>query len=435
MPPLATYGVDAPLAHYRRGHVAVSIEESETGRQLSRRTAVEEVFTPATPIQTNTLFAGRAAQVDKVYSTMHERGRHAILYGERGVGKTSLANIVGEKLILQNAIVCQVSADSDDSFSSLWRKIFNKIVVTSTKNVAGFLPERRVELTRLSEQASSEITTDVVVDTLSRLPLTVVMIDEFDRVESTRVGQLIADTIKALSDRGTGATILIVGVAADVSELIGHHPSIERSIRQIYLQRMAPHELEEILDNGLGRLELRIRPTLKRKMVTLSNGFPHYTHVLGRYAAFYAVEHSLDEIDDAAFYTAVKASLEDTYHSVQEYYNKVLSEGDSRTLQPLLLAAAVAPEDESGAFYSSDLKKPLRTIKGKPLLMLRPLRHYVDELALAGGGSVLERIGRPKSRRYRFRNPVIKPYIIMRAYRDGVIGEDAFDKLVPSMAE
>ncbi len=85
---------------------------------------VDLVFTPATPIQTDTLFAGRASQVDKVYTTLLEAGRHAVLYGERGVGKTSLANIVSEKLAKNNAIVAKASADSDDSFASLWRKVF-----------------------------------------------------------------------------------------------------------------------------------------------------------------------------------------------------------------------------------------------------------------------------------------------------------------------
>ncbi len=69
---------------------------------------VDLVFTPATPIQTDTLFAGRASQVDKVYTTLLEAGRHAVLYGERGVGKTSLANIVSEKLAKNNAIVASL---------------------------------------------------------------------------------------------------------------------------------------------------------------------------------------------------------------------------------------------------------------------------------------------------------------------------------------
>jgi Cdc6-like AAA superfamily ATPase len=321
--------------------------ESYTKGQASEREAlVDTVFTPATPIQTYALFAGRAAQVEKVYGTMMEAGRHAILHGERGVGKTSLANIVSERLVNQHAIVPKVSADSDDTFQSLWSKVFARIIVKTNTPVAGFLPQRRDELTRLSDQFEIEFTPAVVVDALSKLPLTVVMVDEFDRVESTRVGKLMADTIKGLSDVGTGATILIVGVADDVSGLVGHHPSIERSIREIRLQRMAPYELEEILDTGFDRLELKVPLTLRKKMVNLSHGFPHYTHVLGKYAALYAFEHGLDEVTDAGFRSAVERSIEDTYRGIQDYYLRVTSASNSKTLPYFLLAAAVAQEDE-----------------------------------------------------------------------------------------
>ena len=77
-----------------------------------------------------------------------------------------------------------------------------------------------MKLSELFEGSSSDLTPGTVVDALSSLSFTVVVIDEFDRIESTRVSLLMADTIKGLSDRGTGATVLIVGVADDVSDLL-----------------------------------------------------------------------------------------------------------------------------------------------------------------------------------------------------------------------
>ncbi len=192
---------------------------------------------------------------------------------------------------------------------------------------------------------------------------------------------------------------------------------------------MAPHELEEILDNGFGRLGLGIRPTLKRKMVNLSHGFPHYTHVLGKYAATHAIGRQSTQVDDADFHHAVRESIDDTYQSIQQYYLKVTTESDSKFLSYFLVAAAVAPEDEYGAFYPQDLRKPLRAIKGR-FSSLLPSRFYVNRLASEEGGGVLQRIGRPKNRRYRFRNPLMKPYIIMQAYRDGIIGDEALQKLL-----
>jgi Cdc6-like AAA superfamily ATPase len=342
----------------------MSNDESPSESQTTVRLAlVDLVFTPAKPVQTDALFAGRAAQVEKVYNTMVEPGRHAVLYGERGVGKTSLANIVRERLERQEAIVPKVSADSDDTYDSLWRKVFSEISITSSTPSAGFLPGRTGQVLRLSDQFDVEFSPHVVVDTLSKLPFTVVMIDEFDRIETSRVEKLIADTIKGLSDVGTGATILIVGVADDIFDLVGHHPSIERGIREIHLPRMAPFELEEILDTGFERLELSITHELRRRMVNLSHGFPHYTHVLGKYAAQYAIENQEDEITEAGFRTSVEKSVEDTYRTTQDYYLRVTSASNSAAHPYILLAAAVAPEDEYGAFYPADLIGPLRRLR------------------------------------------------------------------------
>jgi len=53
-----------------------------------------QTFSPSTPLDETDLFAGRRAQLQKVLDATSERGKHVILFGERGVGKTSLAKLV-----------------------------------------------------------------------------------------------------------------------------------------------------------------------------------------------------------------------------------------------------------------------------------------------------------------------------------------------------
>ena len=47
-----------------------------------------QVFTPGAPISERALFSGRLNQIRKVLDTISQTGYHAVLYGERGVGKT-----------------------------------------------------------------------------------------------------------------------------------------------------------------------------------------------------------------------------------------------------------------------------------------------------------------------------------------------------------
>ena len=58
-----------------------------------RELRLGEVFTPSAPIDRLRLFAGRDQQRLAVLDAILQRGRHAVLFGERGVGKTSCANI------------------------------------------------------------------------------------------------------------------------------------------------------------------------------------------------------------------------------------------------------------------------------------------------------------------------------------------------------
>jgi ABC-type transport system involved in cytochrome bd biosynthesis fused ATPase/permease subunit len=46
------------------------------------------------------LFAGRKEQIDRVFGAVFSPGQHAAIYGERGVGKSSLATIIYDVVIL-----------------------------------------------------------------------------------------------------------------------------------------------------------------------------------------------------------------------------------------------------------------------------------------------------------------------------------------------
>jgi len=55
---------------------------------------VGEAFSPFHPIQVRDFFAGRVEQIGRIEQALRAGGQHVILYGDRGVGKTSLSNIV-----------------------------------------------------------------------------------------------------------------------------------------------------------------------------------------------------------------------------------------------------------------------------------------------------------------------------------------------------
>lgn len=109
---------------------------------------------------------------------------------------------------------------------------------------------------------------------------TVIVIDELDRLEDKQAKTLLADTIKTLSNHVLPVTIILIGVAASVNELISEHHSIDRALVQIHTPRMSSGELLEIITKGEQITGLKFAQEARETIVGLSKGLPHYTHLL-----------------------------------------------------------------------------------------------------------------------------------------------------------
>src|SRR6267142_4671650 len=87
-------------------------------------------FRPSAPINRYSLFAGRKREIDSIVNAVFQAGQHAILYGERGVGKTSLAKVLAELLSksgMKTVHSDTINCDATDNFSSLWHKALREL--------------------------------------------------------------------------------------------------------------------------------------------------------------------------------------------------------------------------------------------------------------------------------------------------------------------
>src|SRR5262249_13035319 len=144
----------------------------------------------------------------------------------------------------------------------------------------------------------------------------VVIIDEFDRLPSALDRRLFADTVKTISDYGVPATLVLVGVADSVDQLIAGHQSIERALVQLRMPRMTDAEIREILVTRLPRLGLKIGGKALKQVVTLARGLPHYAHLLGLYAARSALEAGSEEVESAHVLAAVREAIGNASQSI-----------------------------------------------------------------------------------------------------------------------
>lgn len=384
-----------------------------------------QVFTPGSPVNAMDLFAGRIDQLQKISDAVSQRGYHAVLFGERGVGKTSLSNILIQVMQRNGFIVTKVNCDAQDSFTSIWRKAFRDITYTSKAATPGFKPQVKETITSLDTTLPEIITPDDVRRTLAHLGSqanVLVVLDEFDRLDScSQTSTLVSDTIKSLSDFGVNASLLLIGVADSVGELVAGHLSIERALVQIPMPRMSSEEIAMIVDNGMSRLNMTIDPSGKSHLVHLAQGVPYIAHLLALYSARSALTAKSMHIERAHVDEGINKSLEQWNQSIRTaYYDAVKSAQPGNIYREVLLACALAEIDEMGYFAAASVRGPLREITGRPL-DIPNFSSHLKQFSEAIRGGILERVGVARRLRYRFVSPLMKPYIIMRGYSDNLI--------------
>ena len=132
--------------------------------RLRLRAEVGKVFNPAAPVEQKALFAGRLEQVNSVVDAISQRGQHAIIYGERGVGKTSLANVLQEFLASagQRVLVLRFNGEESASYTTVWKKMFADLEATVQTREAGFIGGERTEAVRIVNSLPKKMSPDDV---------------------------------------------------------------------------------------------------------------------------------------------------------------------------------------------------------------------------------------------------------------------------------
>lgn len=395
-----------------------------------------QIFTPSSPVAEHELFAGRGAQISALMEATEERGKHAVLYGEAGVGKTSLAKVYAELFpstfrYLQSF---RVQVDPSDDFSSIWRKVFKDIHIRVLRDESG--PDSVGELTALARfYEGQKITPDDVRRELDAVfkpaQIPIIVIDEFDKVKDLEAHTLMANTIKSLSDYGVNTTIVIVGVAENITALVGEHPSIMRCLEQVHMPRMNTSERKEILDKRIPKLGMKLHQDAIWKIVELSRGLPSYVHLLGLYSTQSAIDRKSMLITETDVDAAISRILLRLQESLSEkYHTATHSNRNDNLYQQVLLACALAESDDRGLFSPTGISKQLTKILGrdKEVSASAFQQHLIKFIADERGG-VLTRIGRERSYKFRFSDPAMQPYVIMKGIEGGRVGKDAVSVL------
>lgn len=384
-------------------------------RRSDRMALLNGAFSPSAPIILRDYFSGRKTEIDEVVDSINERGQHVIVYGERGVGKTSFANVIGSELI--NLFPVKTTCNRNDSFKALWEKAFSKVNFERNSMGIGYLPVENKNIQQLDFflPKTETITSLDVQHVLEKVSTNLLFIfDEYDSIGDERVRSSMADTIKSLSDNAPQVTIMLVGIAKNVVDLIGEHLSLERCLRQVRLREMSDAELHTIIESGISRVNLKMDKKTRGEIVTLSQGYPHFTHLLSKQACRAAIHNDADEILTQYFYSGLSASAKKADESIRSVYQMAtFSTNDKSNFEAVLWSCALAKTDAHGTFRTKDVVDSFAEITKRKTALVA-LGYNLGKLCLPERGAIIEKLKEGRYVRYRFKNPLIRIYIRIR---------------------
>lgn len=401
-------------------------EEDEKIKVFER---LNQSFTPHKPIDLPEFFAGRVDLLFRAQDAANTSGLHIILFGDRGTGKTSMSRVLAHMLQEpdreEGRRAIFISCNSEDTYNSIWGRVFQEVTVAEKRAGFGFTQGDSFE--QLSQLNVTEVAKDpnYIRNIVRILPNPVVIvIDEFDRVkEGSDARRLMADTIKLFSDTNVDSTIMIVGVAESIGELISEHQSISRNITQLLIPPMTEDELSEIIRKGFKRAGLAYEDELDKKMARLSQGYPHYTHLLGLWAGRHAARDHRSVVSQEDLDAAVLDALDNATGSIRSDYERAVASARKNTLfKDVLLACSLAGKDSLGRFSAIDVREPLRKIT-KRNYDTGAYQSHLAKFCEPERGSILKKSGSRRNYRWQFANPQLIPFVHLQGIRDGRITE------------
>jgi hypothetical protein len=185
------------------------------------------------------------------------------------------------------------------------------------------------------------------------------------------------------------------------------------------MKRLPLAERRSIIDKGLGAAMMSIQPAPAERIALLSQGMPAIVHRLAQQAGLAAIATESEVVTDAHVDAAIEIVVIDTNESASKAYHAAVYSARKDTLfADVLLACACAPVDERGFFKAASAEAPLKHLTGQEYKVPAFARH-LDAFQSEARSRVLIREGETRMRRYRFRDPLLQPYVLMQGLRQG----------------
>lgn len=396
---------------------------------------LHKVLRPTGPVVSMDLLFGREKYVTDLEMALYSTGRHAFIYGDRGVGKSSLAQTVANKLQETNKPIL-VGCENTSTFSSVMLDILRRGGLEKEKkenegwafgfNVFGYggvnashnqkIINKNIEIDSVSSAVRA---LQYLSEVHSKKPY--IVIDEFDQISNDEERQKFGSLVKQLGDQACDVKIIFTGIGESLVTLIGGHKSSERQIHQVRLENLPWNGRFDIIDNAFDEFGLSVDDSVRFKIAGLSDGFPSYIHLICE-KILLICQNTIKEyntVDYALFIKGLNDAIDSVAETLRQDYT-IATEGRDESYKHILWAMSdMADLTRHKTHITESYVKICVSMDVLPLDKSTFERKFNSLKKISYGNIIIPALGNRPSW-FRFRENMLRGYVRMRAEQHGV---------------
>jgi uncharacterized protein len=309
--------------------------------QVALKEVLSANLTPSDYIRTPERLFGRDKYLTAIERSLSSPGRQIFIYGDRGVGKTSLASTAAFLHTQSDLTPIHINCGRENGFFQVVQAIGNSALPPEAKfETRGARPSGGINFPGIGGanfSAGGVITKQIPLPTslndafdivrylahsTSNKPI-VVVIDEMERIVNNDEKDKFAEFIKNLSTVTDTIKFIFCGIASDLTELLGAHPSASRILEPIELKSISHDALWRIIQAPAEKLGIDIDRDKLIRIGQLSDGFPHYVHLIGEclFWAMFDDASAVSQVNDDHYGSSIRGALQRTEAVLRNQYN------------------------------------------------------------------------------------------------------------------
>lgn len=410
-------------------------------RNLDKNSFVKrlnETVSPSRPIDSIEHLQGRHRELKELERALAIDGRHVFIYGDRGVGKSSLAATLAAQLQSADAIPVSVSGSPTESFASVVTNIVTKLTGVSrthhretTKELTGQVGaglsvgskqaeksiEREIQKEVLSIAAANELLAEAVKQYAED---TIVVIDEFDRIGDKTERNKFADLLKHIGDSRTPVRLIFTGIGGSLEELLGAHGSAIRQLHTKELERLSYDGRWDIARQAASAFDLELPRDIEIRIAAISDGYPYYVHLMMEKMLWRAFdeEELVTKFNTSLYVGGLEDAISSISAELRRPYELVLHQA-TRDYEPVLWATADGDELYSTMHHYLGSYKSVMKQLNEEAMSDSAFRYRIKKLRDEKLGPILKKDPYLK-RNFMYVENMLRGYVRMQAEAHGI---------------